>query len=278
MVDIEVRDVVLSGGVRLQVEEAGSGPALLLMHAGIADRHMWDPQWDWLAQRFRTVRWDFRGFGDTPHVAGPFSYSGDVLRIMDALGIAQATLMGCSFAGSVAIKVAVEQPERVERLVLVGSGLPGHEANNPPGVEDLFARVDAAFAREDVAEAFSLLEQLWLVGPSRRPDEVDAGYLARGRQLLARTNRPDNGAQSLDRDWSAAGRLEHLHMPVLVLVGDQDVPHVVEIGRELQRRLPVARLRIIEHAAHLPNLERTQLFDDILKDWLAETGGMSRHP
>ena len=85
--------IELAGGVTLHVEEDGHGPALLLLHAGVADRHMWDAQWAWLSQSFRVVRWDWRGFGETPHVPGPFSYTDDVVRVMDALNIAQAMLM-----------------------------------------------------------------------------------------------------------------------------------------------------------------------------------------
>ncbi len=123
--------VELSGGAMLHVEEDGQGPALLLLHAGVADRHMWDGQWAWLSRSFRVVRFDWRGFGETPHVPGPFSYTDDVVRVMDALNIPKAILMGCSFGGGVAIHVTVEHPERTVGLVLVGAGLPGYAGENP---------------------------------------------------------------------------------------------------------------------------------------------------
>ena len=267
--DVRRHEIELSGGVRLLVEDAGEGPALLLLHAGVADRHMWDPQWPWLAERFRVLRWDWRGFGDTPHAPGPFSYAADVLQIMAALGIERATFMGCSFGGSVSIRIAIEHPERVERLVLVGSGLPGHAGENPPQVEELFARADAAIASGDSPLALTLLERLWLVGPGRDPAAVDPAYLARARALLARIDRPDNGAESLDAGWSAADRFASLAMPVLIIVGDEDVPEIVRAAEEMHRQLPGARYAVIEGAAHLPNLERTRAFDAVLAPWLS---------
>ena len=267
-----VHEVELRGGVRLTVEEAGRGPALLLMHAGVSERHMWDPQWEDLAADHRVVRWDWRGFGDTPHVSGPFSYSEDVLRVMDALDITRGTLVGCSFAGFVAIKVAAEHPERVARLVLVGSGLPGYEAKNPPEVERLFAEEEAAFAREDVDRALAVLEQLWLVGPARRAEDVDPTYLQQARELLRRADRPDNGAVSEDSSWSGEGAFESLKMPVLAMVGDQDVPDAVASAHEMARRLPGLTLRVVAGAAHLPNMERPAEFGAVLREWLATTG------
>ncbi len=269
---VRIHRVELAGGAALSVEETGEGPALLMLHAGVADRHMWDGQWDWLQRSFRVVRWDWRGFGDTPHVPGPFSYADDVLRVMDALGLPQATLMGCSFGGSVAIQVAAQHPERVERLVLVGSGLPGYEAANHPEVQRLFAEEEEARTTGDQERAMALMEQLWLVGPNRRADQVDASYLARARQLLARTDRPDNGATSLDRDWSALEMLHEIQIPVLAVVGEEDVPDIVQAAQVLAKALPKVRLERLEDAAHLPNLERPRAFDAILADWLAQTG------
>lgn len=265
--------VELSGGAVLDVEVAGEGPALLFLHAGVSERHMWDRQWEWLQHGFTVVRWDWRGFGDTPHVPGPFSYADDVLRVMDALHISQATLMGCSFGGSVAIQVALQHPERVERLVLVGSGVPGYDFSNPPEVDQLFQEAEEAFAREDMARALSLMEQAWLIGPARRAEQVDPTYLARARELLARADRPDNGAVSQDRDWSARDRLPEIQVPVLVIVGDEDVPDIVSGAHFLKDTLPNVQFEVLEDAAHLPNLERPRQFDAILSEWLAATAG-----
>lgn len=270
---MEIITVELGGGVEVQVEVAGSGPAILLLHAGVSERHMWDAQWDWLSEHHRVARWDWRGFGDTPHIPGPFSYADDVIRIMDALQLPSATLVGCSFGGAEAIHVAVTHPDRVERLALVGSGVPGFDAPNPPHVVELFQTGEEAWAREDIPAALEVEEQVWLIGPGRRAEDVDAAYLARARELLRRADQPDNGAVSLDMEWSAMDHLAHIAVPVLVVVGSEDVPSLIEASRHLAAVCPQARLEIIPDAAHLPSLEVPNAFNHILRDWLRATRG-----
>lgn len=264
--------VCLEGGAWLEVEDAGpQGSCLLLLHAGVADRHMWDPQWQWLQHRYRVVRWDWRGFGDSAHVPGSFSYADDVIRIMDILEIPSATLIGCSFGGGVAIQVAIQHANRVKRLALVGSGIPGYDASNPPEVTAMFTEVDNAMARDDTPQVMDLMERLWLVGPFRQIADVDPTYLSRARELLARADRPDNGAISRAHEWSAVGHLPHLTVPTLIVVGDQDVPDIITAAQYLAGVLPNARMETIENAAHLPNLERPGHFDALLHEWLAQT-------
>ncbi len=273
---MEVRDVDLSGGATVRVEEAGAGPVVFLLHAGVADRHMWDRQWEWLQKGFRVVRWDWRGFGETPHVPGPFSYSADVIAIMDALDIPRATLMGCSFGGATALKVAAEHPDRVERLVLSGPGVPGYAGKNPPEVEALFEEADSAERAGDGAKLLAVMEQAWLVGPAREASDVDPQYLESARELLRRADRPDNGAESSDVGFSALDALPTLDIPVLVIVGLEDVPDILDAVQFLGRTLPQVQVEEIEGAAHLPNMEKPRQFDAILSDWLAATGGPAR--
>ncbi len=263
-----MKQVSLRGGLRMMVEDQGQGEPLLMLHAGVADRHMWDRQWDWLSQTMRVIRWDWRGYGETPQVSGPFSYSEDVISVMDNLQLGRAALMACSFSGAVAIKVAVEHPERISRLVLSGSGIPGYEFSNPPQVEQLFAQVDAAFNNGDIEQELDLLEKLWLVGPDRQADDVDGAYLQEARILLRRTMGADN-VEAEDFNWSAKGRLGEINVPVLVVVGDADVPDTVKSCSFLAQALPNARLEIIKGAAHLPSMEKPDAFNAILRDWLA---------
>lgn len=267
---MQTTEVGLSGGALAIVEHAGEGPALVMLHAGVSERHMWDRQWEWLQHSMRVIRWDMRGFGETAGVAGPFSYVDDVIRVMDVLDVPQAIIMGASMGGSTALQLAIRRPERVAGLVLVGPGVPGYRFDNPPEVDDLFERTEAAFAKEDIDEALALTEQIWLVGPGRRASEVDPQYLARARQLLRQSDQPDSGAESLDAPWSAEGRLGEIKVPVLAIGGTADVPDILAGMSMLAETLPKARLAMIEDAAHLPNMEKPRQFDAVLSDWLGE--------
>src|SRR3954454_23810643 len=106
-------------GVELAYDDEGEGNPLLLIHAGVCDRRMWEPQWRALTERHRTVRCDLRGFGDSPLSAGRFNHADDVLGLLDALGIDRAGVVGASFGGRVALELAATWPQRVERLILL---------------------------------------------------------------------------------------------------------------------------------------------------------------
>ena len=263
--------VPLDGGVALTVEDEGAGHPIVFLHAGVSTRNMWDRQWGWLGHGFRVIRWDWRGFGDTPHVPGPYSYLDDLTRVLDALELPPVTIVGCSFGGGVALHLAEEHPERVERLALVASGLPGWEGETPPDVGALFSQLEEAFGENDIPRALDLMERLWLIGPRRTREDVDPRYLSEARALLERADRPDNGAVSRDRGWSALPLLDSLAVPVLVVAGSEDVPSVLDGGHAIADRVPGARMAVIDGAAHLPNMERPRHFDAILADWLAET-------
>jgi len=84
------------GGARFYYEVAGHGDPIVFVHAGIADGRMWDAQFDVFAQRYRVLRYDRRGFGNTAMVAGGFSHHLDLHGLLEFLGIEGAYLVGCS--------------------------------------------------------------------------------------------------------------------------------------------------------------------------------------
>ena len=112
-------------------DQAGSGPPVVLLHAGIADRRMWSEVVAGLRNEFRLVSVDLRGYGESSTPLAPFSHEGDLLRFFDGIGLDSAALVGCSLGGSLALEFALDYPHRVSALALVSSGVRGHEC--PPG-------------------------------------------------------------------------------------------------------------------------------------------------
>jgi pimeloyl-ACP methyl ester carboxylesterase len=113
-------------GVRFAYDEAGSGPAVVLCHAGIADRRMWTGPFQALAAGGRVVRFDWRGYGESGPATADHTLHADLLGLLDALDIDRAVLAGCSAGGAAALDTALTAPDRVAGLVLVGPGLSGH--------------------------------------------------------------------------------------------------------------------------------------------------------
>lgn len=99
--------------------ELGEGPALLLLHAGIAHRRMWDEHLEPLAAAgHRVIAVDLPGFGEAPTGPGPVAHWEGVVETMDELGIERASIVGSSFGGAVALRVAALHPQRVSSLLL----------------------------------------------------------------------------------------------------------------------------------------------------------------
>ena len=124
-----------ANGATLYYEVAGEGGPLVLVHAGIADGRMWEGQLEPFSRRYRTVRHDMRGFGRSPMVEGAYSHHADLRALLDALEIDRAAFVGCSMGGATVIDFALENPGRVEALVLVGSAVGGFEFDEEPPEE-----------------------------------------------------------------------------------------------------------------------------------------------
>ena len=129
-------------GARIHYERAGAGLPVVLLHAGVADLRMWEPQVAALAEHFDVIRLDQRGFGESELPAKRWSPVADLLEIVDSLNLKPAHLVGCSMGGSIAIDFAIRYPERVSKLVLVGTAISG--ANFGKNSPELWAEVKAA--------------------------------------------------------------------------------------------------------------------------------------
>ena len=156
-------------------EVTGSGPAVVLLHEGVADRRMWRHQVDALRDRWTVVAPDLRGFGETPHASGPFSHVEDVRELLDELAIPSAVVVGGSFGGRVALELAVRAPERITALALLGAGLDEFERS---GELDAFdAAEEAALEAGDLDAVSYFISRITIV-------PTDAPGMARWRKKL----------------------------------------------------------------------------------------------
>ena len=255
-------------GAMLYYEVAGEGEPLVLVHAGIADSRMWDGQVETFARRYRVIRYDLRGFGKTGTVEGTYSHHEDLRGLLDALGIEQAHLVGCSMGGGAVLDFALRYPERVGALILVGAAVSGFEGDfEPPEQWDELVAADKAGDLERISE---LEVRIWVDGPARRPEEVDAAVrdLVHEMNLVALQNEASGIGEELPPDPPAVDRLSEVRAPALILVGDADQRRTLAAADLLADGLPNARRVVMTGAAHLPNMERPEEFNRILLDYL----------
>jgi 3-oxoadipate enol-lactonase len=105
---------VAVGGTRLSYDELGKGPTLVLIPGVYMYRHMWDDQFAAFAAHHRVIRYDIRGFGESPLPQEPYTDRHDLYELLTHLGVGRATVLGLSLGGIIALEFALEHPELVE--------------------------------------------------------------------------------------------------------------------------------------------------------------------
>jgi pimeloyl-ACP methyl ester carboxylesterase len=225
----------------------GSGPTVVLLHAGVADLRMWDTQVEELTVDHTVVRCDLRGYGRSPLVPGSGDAE-DVLALLDDLAVDTFALVGASYGGFVALQVASAVPERLEKLVLLD---PAAEVAVPDDrLREFWRREGELLEAGDLDGATDLNVATWL-GPDAADDH---------RELLWRMQRNafdlQTSADDGDEDHELPVDLDRITAPTTVVVGGLDLPFFRDTARILVERLPRAELVELPWAAHLPSLER----------------------
>lgn len=234
---------------------------MVLLHSSVCDRRMWDAQWQPLVDAgYRVVRCDFRGFGDSPLADGPYSDAGDVLALLDHLGIESAAFIGASYGGRIALTAAALHPETVTALALLCPGMPGHRPSE--SLQAWGAREDALLEAGDVAAAVELNVETWL-GP-------EAGEQARESVRLWQRHAFEVQAEATVGSDREEVDLARITAPTLVVGAAYDVPDFREIAAGLPARVPDARHVELPWAGHLPNLERPAEITELLLSFLRE--------
>ena len=252
------------------------GLPLVLVHAGIADRRMWDPVLPALTAEHDVVRVDLRGFGEsTAAPSGPWSPRADVLGTLDALGIDRAHLVGCSFGSGVCVEVALERPSAVASLVLSAPG----GALITERTADLAAFWEAegkAVEAGDFDAAAEANVVAWVDGPHRGPDvvRVEVRDAVREMQRLAFEIGETwdwDAVEALEDelDPPASERYADLATPMLVLSGALDIDAIGQAADQLVAGVPDVQGVVWPDVAHVPSMERPDDFAALVLDWVA---------
>ena len=249
--------------VDLAHDDAGDGPAVVLIHGHPFNRTMWAPQLAALRDRFRVIVPDLRGYGDSPVTPGTVpmaQLAADVSHLLDRKEIATAALVGLSMGGLVVMELAAAQPDRWRAYAFVATTA----ARSTP--EERAARLASARTLDEqgmrpVAEEMAAR----LFGPDAAP-ELKAAIMA----MMLATNPAGAAAAVRGRaerpDYQPV--LPTLRAPALVCTGDHDSYSTAEITRELAGCLPDPEVVLLAGVGHLPNLEQPDEFNQHLLSFL----------
>jgi 3-oxoadipate enol-lactonase len=255
-------------GAPLYYEVAGEGFPLVLIHAGVADSRMWDEQVAAFAPQYRVVRYDWRGAGRSAIPAVPFAQHEELRELFQHLGIARAHVVGLSYGSLIALDFTLAHPEMVEKLVLAAPGVSGSQ----PSAEQMQYNEaeEAALEAGELDGATEITLRTWVDGPGRGPGEVNPAVRERVRAMQRQAYEipiPE-GAEELDLEPPAIGRLSEVKAPTLIIVGDYDLQPKVEQARSMAEEIAGAQLVVFPGVAHMVNMEKPEEFNRAVLDFL----------
>lgn len=255
-------------GAKIYYEVAGEGQPFLMVHAGIANNTMWDDQFDFFAQKYKVVRYDMRGFGQSLPVADDYQRHEDIRALLDFLKIDHAYLMGCSMGGGACMNFALEYPNRADALIMVGSGPVGfsYDEWSP---SSLIEEMEAAYHKGDLERINELALRIFVDGTGRTPDQVNPALRQKvyDMNMIALRNEKLLGSD-VPLATSAAERISELHLPVLIVIGDLDEEYTSRAADFMAANIPGARKIVIPGTAHLPNMEFPKEFNAHVQGFL----------
>ena len=240
------------------------GPVLVLSNSLGTTQELWDRELPALAEHFHVLTYDHPGHGASDLPEQPCTVEGQahaLLELLDGLDLDRVSLCGVSLGGMIAMALALEAPERVERLVVACTSA----YLGPPEAWAERARTVRTDGMEAVADA--VVGRWFTPGFSHAEPET----VARFRAMLVSTP-PEGYARCCEAvgGWDARERISTISAPALVVAGAEDPATPPEHAELVASRIPGARLHVLEGAAHLANVEQAEAFTQAILEHLAQ--------
>jgi len=259
----------------LYYEVAGTGHPLTLIHGLLLDRRSWDDQFEVFARQYKVLRYDLRGWGDSAQEKAdpPFSPRQDLLSLLQYLDIDKTYLLGLSGGGTFALDFALEHPHKVDALILVSSDPSGYMPPMTDEIQTFANQYYRALQQRDVAGAAEATTRFWTDGPRRAPEQVHAQARARiveitTQQIQQHGDFMAHEEHMIPLEPPAINRLTEIRVPTLIVLGEEDVPAVIEATGILEQGIPGAKMIVIPGTAHHPHMEKPDEFNRVVLDFL----------
>ena len=260
-----------ANGIDINYEIEGEGPVVTFSHSLACSLAMWDDQVRALRGRYRVLRYDTRGHGQTSAPKGAYTLdqlAEDLRGLLDGLGIAQTHFVGLSMGGMIGQVFALKHPGRFQSLALCDT-----TSRYPAGAASVWEERIRTVEAQGMAPMVDPTLARWFTAPfrERRKDVID-----RVAALIRDT--PPQGyvgcCHALPK-IDVTDRLGAVTCPALVIVGEEDPGTPVDMARAMHAALPGAELAILRHASHLSNMEQPDEFSRVLGGFLDKASGRS---
>ncbi|MHA1569056.1 MAG: 3-oxoadipate enol-lactonase [Alphaproteobacteria bacterium] len=242
------------------IEGAEDAPVVTMSNSLATTHRMWDPQAERLRQRYRVLRYDTRGHGDTAPSAGEYTMeqlADDALGLLQSLGIRKTHFIGLSMGGMTGQILALNHPDMIESLVLADT------SHDMAGRKQMWTDWIALAGESGMAPIADALEPRWFTEGfiTSSPDVVEPVT----EMILSTPVEGFVGCCHALRGFSLGDRVKGIAAPTRIIVGEKD--GLVEVSQVMQSLIPGAKLDILERAAHLSNLEQPGAFNAALRDF-----------
>lgn len=255
-------------GARLFYEIVGSGETVVLIHGGWGDIRYWEDQVAALADHFRVLRYDVRGFGKSslPEEGRPYSDHEDLAALLDYLEIKNEHLVGFSMGARIALDYALAYPSRSKSLVTVGPVVSGFSSPSwEKWVSEHYLTISSVLkekGREAAAD--------YTIDVAFKNSGGDSATISRVREIVRdypfwryEHDSPRKGLQP-----AAVGRVESIQIPTLAVTAERDLLFCQEAADHLKNTIPGAQKSVLATAGHFMMMERPQEFNEVLVDFL----------
>ena len=248
-------------------DDAGRGPALVLLHGFPHDRALWAPQRSALARRARVIAPDLRGFGASAALGAPpvtmDGHADDVAALLDSLDVDRAVIGGLSMGGYIAFAFWRRHRRRVSALLLADTRA---GADSDDGKEKRRALIAAARAEGARAVADAMMPGM--IGKSTRAQRPELEREMRA--ICERAPVPGIVAalEAMIARPDSTGTLATIDVPVQIIVGAEDALTPVKESEAMHAAIAESRLEVIPRAGHVSNFERPSAFNHVVEEFL----------
>jgi 3-oxoadipate enol-lactonase len=267
--DSSEKGYIAEGKLNIFYQSKGSGPAIIFLHGGYLDMHMWENQVAFFSATHRVITIDLPGHGRTNGIDS-LNIARIIRDFMDILHIDKASFVGLSLGSVCLTEFALAYPERIEKIILCSPGLTGWRGfvNLDSLSGNLFEHADSLYKIRNYSMMAEYFTRLWCDGPFRGPSAVDPAT----RNYVLQTVRINN--LHADDYWpifnhdGQAKNIKRIAIPVLILTGDLDLPFISSIATFINQKVTGSKRLIVHGAAHMINLEKPELVNQYISAFL----------
>ena len=255
---------IVRDGIEIHYLVEGTGPPVMLIHGVGSDLRSWDAIAARLAPRYRVLRLDLRGHGQSSRIetCRLEDFLGDVSSVLDASRVARAHLVGFSLGGMIAQAFVLAHPERVEKVAFI-SAVAGRTAEER---ENVLARARKV-AEEGIASVVAAAQDRWFTEAFQKANpEIIRRRL---EELKANDHRSYSAAYRVFAEGDVGPRLHLIRHPTLVVTGEHDVGSNTRMARFMHEAIPGSSLHILAGLKHSVLLEAPDKIADLLIDFLS---------